>query len=228
MKRGFRYFTLIELLVVIAIIAILAAMLLPALNKARVSAHGINCINTIAQAMKGQILYSNDFSGCMVCFSNAPWLQIAEKYVPKDVALCPTNPRRDAFSVWYTYGLYRKDYDPEDYQNRIPDNGDYVVMPSSTLIFYSLVRMKRPAALPLMAETIVSAGTTTTKGGRALWYFANHRHEEDAGVHLAHNERASVAFPDGHAVSLSKGELKESALNITHFINGNSMKESSL
>ena len=64
MSRKASFFTLVELLIVVAIIAILAAMLLPALAKARDAASTMTCLNNVATFTKGALLYADDWDGC--------------------------------------------------------------------------------------------------------------------------------------------------------------------
>jgi prepilin-type N-terminal cleavage/methylation domain-containing protein len=69
-RRGF---TLIELLVVIAIIAILAAMLLPALAKAKQKAQQVQCINNSRQLMIAWRIYAEDHNELLLsCLNGAP------------------------------------------------------------------------------------------------------------------------------------------------------------
>jgi prepilin-type N-terminal cleavage/methylation domain-containing protein/prepilin-type processing-associated H-X9-DG protein len=117
-KKGARAFTLIELLVVIAIIAILAAMLLPALAKAKERAWTIACNSNLHQISLGMMIYADEARGLYPESGgdipwgltdphthSASWMQQIFSYVQNtNVYHCPSNrlvPQNQ--QSWFNY-----------------------------------------------------------------------------------------------------------------------------
>src|ERR1041384_7502061 len=72
-RAGSAGFTLIELLVVVVIIAIFAAMLLPALSRAKENAKRAICANTLQQLYIGIAMYAGDHNGLVVPWGYNGW-----------------------------------------------------------------------------------------------------------------------------------------------------------
>jgi prepilin-type N-terminal cleavage/methylation domain-containing protein len=101
-------FTLIELLVVIAIIAILAAMLLPALARAKQKGQGVQCMNNHRQLMLAWRLYADDSRDFLV-------------YASGDTALDGSHPTPGPNPYnQYAWSLSNMDFDPNNRFNWDP------------------------------------------------------------------------------------------------------------
>jgi prepilin-type N-terminal cleavage/methylation domain-containing protein/prepilin-type processing-associated H-X9-DG protein len=190
-------FTLIELLVVIAIIAILAAMLLPALSKAKAKAQATNCISNEKQWVLAFVMFMDDNDGYFpyegsagniaTGFNLEAWFNVTAEYVAnpplyklyeegnppvkgsKSIFACPSTRATPA-----TPPTVNKAFFMYGFNNRMDPNG-----PDRWRV--SVVR--QPTKTVMFTENSENEFPSTS--GR----FTPARH----------NDRAVLGFVDGHA-----------------------------
>jgi prepilin-type N-terminal cleavage/methylation domain-containing protein len=222
--RSLRGFSLIELLLVIAIIAVLAALLLPAINKAKERARTVNCVSNLKQLGLASHLYAADNVGLLA--SNLRRGNGTNEWVVGDMqnSRDATNTAQLRQSKFFPYlnqpGVFRCPADTgssEPYRDTATPIGGLRVR-SYAMNSWMGSRYMESYPRPTGFRTFVKDSEFASTGAAVVWYLADeHPATLDDGWFLVtmddsqpfasfpatrHQRGYALDFADGHAATV--------------------------
>ena len=204
-KTALKGFTLVELLVVIAIIAILAALLMPAISRAKARAHQISCLNNLRQLNLATSMYASDHNEeypTRRLPTNAWPHKLKPYFVNWQIIACPS----DRFGV---VGLFADEINPKrsylingfnDYFRMNLSPGDYRAFQQ-----WRFAHGMRAAAVTRPSDTILFGEKRS--GSRHIHMDTDQGkrgNDFDEIDHKRHGEGSNFAFVDGSARLVKK------------------------
>jgi prepilin-type N-terminal cleavage/methylation domain-containing protein/prepilin-type processing-associated H-X9-DG protein len=198
-QRPHHGFTLIELLVVIAIIAILAALLLPALARAKSAASGVQCLSQMRQIGLATAMYADENDGCLprsshsaMAYGELPWGYALVPYVLGKTFTRPDSLWTNLFNTLYHCPAERGKRPDWSYgKNVYPElSAEETGGPT----WYRLTQIPRPTATVLYGEKIASSMADHLM---AHYWLEGAQPEVDQ---KRHDRRSNYVYCDGHAV----------------------------